>query len=87
MLTQGALPSDVSVRGGTITGAEGVSICGAQAGSSVRLAIYNSTLDGAIYAVTGLATGVAVISTNIVTFVNGALLTDAGTVGVNILKN
>lgn len=78
----------VGVINGEVTSSEAEhGLASAKVGTHVVLGIYNSTLDGPLSAVRTANGGVVEISQAAVTLLNGASLTDAGTIGVNILQN
>jgi len=70
-----------------VTGVAGQSITSCGGGGVALLGLYNTVLDGPIYAVAHATNGSVVIGKNRMTLMNGASLTDAGTIGVNILSN
>jgi len=70
----------------TITGTDGLGIMSAHLGGVAIIGLYGSTLDGDIIGVKNASTGVAIISSNVVTLANGATLNEGGTIGVNLLK-
>ena len=72
---------------GTVSGGEGCSLLRVSGGGIGKLAIYNATLDGPIYGAAGLVSGVAIVGKSGVTLLNGAALTDGGTLGTNLLQN
>ncbi len=69
----------------TVTGVQGRGLMSGQASSSCILGLYSVTLDGAMYGVRDLVT--AMLSNENVTLLNGAALTQGGTVGTNLLQN
>jgi len=71
----------------TVIGDVGLSLMNCNAGATVRLGLFNSTLDGGVIGVANAALGVALISTKAVTLSNGSTLTDGGVIGTNILQS
>ena len=70
-----------------VTGTGGLALTSAATGVRVGLTLNTVTLDGDITAVTSANFGVSLIGKHAVTLLNGAAITDGGTVGVNILQN
>jgi len=77
----------LSMFGGTVTGAGGMALMSVSGGGVASLGLYGVTLDGPIYGVAGVASGVAMIGKAHVTLLNGAGLTNGGTLGQNIIQN
>ena len=72
---------------GKVSGGESCALLRAGGGSIAQLSIYNATLDGPIYGINGMASGIGVAAKAGVTLLNGAALTDGGTLGTNLLQN
>lgn len=79
--------SKISFNQCQVTGFAGHGIVSVNGGGIAEISMFNTTLDGAFHAVKHCASGVALISNQNVTLSNGALLTDGGIVGTNILQN
>lgn len=80
----------VTMSNSIVTGgadAAGLGIMSVHAGGVGMLGVYGATFDGPIYAVNAVASGSVLIGKHTVTLLNGAALTDGGTIGVNILQN
>jgi len=78
----------VGIFSSTVTSSEPAhGLASAKVGTQVTLSIYNTTLDGPFSAVAIAFNGVVEISQGAVTLLNGATLTDGGTIGTNILQN
>lgn len=83
---EGVLPR-MSFYLGTVSGGEGCSLLRVSGGGIGDFAIYNATLDGPIFGVSGMTSGAAIVAKANVTLLNGAALTDGGTLGTNLLQN
>lgn len=73
--------------GGTVTGHDGLGLMSSFTGKHMAISLSAVTLDGAMFAVKGVASGLALIGKYAVTLKNGAQLTDGGTIGTNILQS
>lgn len=71
----------------TVTGEAGQGIASCNGGAVIHMGLYNTTLDGAFHAILSADAGAAVIGVHSTTLTNGALLTDGGTIGTNILQS
>ncbi len=76
----------VGFHNGTISGPSGVGLASCYTSTFVEMRLYNCTLD-TVTALIRATGGCATISCTAVTLVNGAQLTDGGTIGANILQN
>ncbi len=77
----------LEIYGGSVTGFTSQSLMTANAGSIAQLSLYSTTLDGPITGVQYNTNGVALISHQAVTLLNGATLTESGTLGTHFLSN
>jgi hypothetical protein len=78
---------DIGLRSCTVTGGEGCGLASCNGGSMANVKLYDTTLDGPIFAVAFAADGAALVSKSTVTLANGAAITDGGTLGTNLLQN
>ncbi|QBR35760.1 hypothetical protein ETW23_05985 [Leisingera sp. NJS201] len=82
-----AMPAVVAVINATVTGiGDGRGVVGIGVGAMAQLGLSNVTLDNAT-GIAGAANGVAIVSQQAVTLVNGGVLNDGGTLGQNLIKN
>lgn len=79
--------TSLALQGCIVTGGAGYGLMSPHGGATAHLSMRDVTLDGGLNALVSCANGVSVISQSVVTFQNGATLTDGGTIGVNILSN
>lgn len=77
----------VGLRGCTFTGTDGQSITRGNNATAVTMRLSGVTLDGDVFAAASVDNATLTLAQSATTLLNGAALTDGGTIGVEILQN